>query len=409
MKRILILLPNLPYPLDSGGNQGTYHMINAIKDDYELFLWYLSDFAVDSRLESEFMDSIGGKCRVFHTVKRKGINIATMRGIHYKIDSFLLKNNLEFRHNHMIWGKETSSRFDNYILEDIKTIITDNDIDIVQVEYMELIDYVYALPSSVKKVFIHHELGFVRKKTLLNNLNDKCIYDDFQYKRALSREISALNNYELVVAMTNIDKDKLVEEGVNARIEVSSSYIPLTNKTYPDFGYSSDRLTFIASGVHYPNVEGLKWFIEKVHPLLVANIDYKLEVIGSRWRLNSLGGVPRNITFSGFIECLTDVVPGSVMIVPILSGSGMRMKILESGNNSVPFVSTTVGAEGLFFQDSRDCYIADTPEMFAKRIENLLLDKKMQKDFVMNSRSVYEKNYSKDILSKRRIDVLNVL
>ena len=85
----------------------------------------------------------------------------------------------------------------------------------------------------------------------------------------------------------------------------------------------------------------------------------------------------------------------------------MRMKILESVNNSVPFVSTSVGAEGLFFSDSTDCSITDNPEVFSYNILNLLLDVSLQKKYVMNSRKVYEEKYSVKILSKRRLNVLN--
>ena len=68
------------------------------------------------------------------------------------------------------------------------------------------------------------------------------------------------------------------------------------------------------------------------------------------------------------------------MIVPILEGSGIRMKILEAANNGVPFVSCTVGAEGLGFKDGENCFITDDPIIFAERINELLNNhKKLQR------------------------------
>ena len=97
------------------------------------------------------------------------------------------------------------------------------------------------------------------------------------------------------------------------------------------------------------------------------------------------------------------------MIVPILSGSGMRMKILEAINNSVPFVSTVVGAEGLMFETDRDCYITDNPNMFADSICKLLGDKKLQLDFVKSAKKVYDEYYSPDIQAKKRLTILQEL
>ena len=406
-KKILIILPGLPYPLDSGGNQGAYHMIDAINDCFDVYLWYLSDYSIDKKTENEFLDSLSGKCKIFHTVKEKGLNIATARGIHYKVDSFLLRKNLEFRHNKTIWGKETSSRFDNYILEDIRCIIVKNKIDAVQIEFTDLMDYVYALPSYVKKIFVHHELGFARKKTLLANIPDKSAYDEFMFNRSLAREISTLNQYDTVVALTEIDKNKLIHEGVSVPVKVSPLFIPRNCKDYPNFMPSENRLSFIASGAHYPNVEGLLWFINEVHPILATKIRYELYIIGSKWEENIISKVPSNMHFMGFVRELKNAVPGSVMIVPILSGSGMRMKILESVNNSVPFVSTSVGVEGLNFTNSIDCYIEDNPREFAEKICYLLNHVEKQRSFVMNSRKIYESLYSEDVLSNIRLDILN--
>lgn len=407
MKRILILLPWLPYPLSSGGNQGVFNMLKAISSSYEVHLWFLADVSVDEKLINSFLSALDNKIIIHYTIKKPGLNMATLRGIHYRVDKLLLRHDTTFKSNQSLWGKETSSKYDDFILSDIIHLIDKYRIDIVQVEFVSIIDYVYCLPSKVKKIFIHHELGFARKQTQLKQKNNRSFYDDFMLARSTDREISALNKYDAVVTLTDVDKEKLKQFGVSTSIYVSPLFIPKSVQV--DFVPANNRLVMIGGGNHYPNVEGIRWFIEKVHPLLEKHIDYKLEVIGGNWDSKKPQNVPSNIVFLGFVEDLSKVVPGSVMIVPILTGSGMRMKILEAVNNSVPFVSTSIGAEGLNFVDSRDCDITDSPSEFSDRIIRLLKDKELQRKYVTNSLNVYENEYSASVLSNKRIDILNLI
>ena len=87
------------------------------------------------------------------------------------------------------------------------------------------------------------------------------------------------------------------------------------------------------------------------------------------------------------------------MIVPITIGSGIRMKILEACSLGIPFVSTSVGAEGIPVVDGENCYIADTPEAFIDKLQKMR-NPAIQKKFVENSRNMVLTNYSKEALRK---------
>ena len=309
-------------------------------------------------------------------------------------------------HNQRLWGEGVSGYADLQALEDINRIIFDYKIDVVQIEYSMVLDMIYAIPKDIKSIFIHHELGFARQATLMEQLEHKYSYDDYCFRKNLDFEVSALNRYNVVITMSDIDKGKLLENGVKTQVFTSPSFIP--QPIFPAFKVAKHRLTYVASGGHYPNVEGLEWFICNVHPLLMKKeMNYTLDVCGPKWDMAKLSiDIPNNIHFLGFVEDLRKILPGSVMIVPILSGSGMRMKILESVNNSVPFVSTKVGAEGLLFEDGKDCYITDEPIDFANSIVRLLQNASLQKEFVENAKNLYKENYSPEIQAKKRLNIL---
>lgn len=90
------------------------------------------------------------------------------------------------------------------------------------------------------------------------------------------------------------------------------------------------------------------------------------------------------------------------MVVPILSGSGMRMKILEAAANSVPIITTTVGVEGLDFEDGVSCLIADTPQDFARAIDSLVNDRALCRRLGENANNVFRFKYTAEILAQVR-------
>ena len=96
-----------------------------------------------------------------------------------------------------------------------------------------------------------------------------------------------------------------------------------------------------------------------------------------------------------------DAIRGTIMIVPLKIGSGIRMKILEAAQLEVPVVATPVGAEGLPVKDDEHAFITDDAETFVDDIFKLQ-DIALQKSFVCNMKEVIEKNYSMAALKENR-------
>lgn len=407
--KLLVLLPFIPYPLTDGGKIGVFHMLNAVKESFDVHVWFhINNEKKTLPLIKELDDALGGKVKLHYSANKIGRNFVTARALKKKFDAWFLKKDTQYQHNGL-WGSGVSGFCDVQALNDINKIILDNDIKLVQVEFPLIIDMVYALPKNVKTVFVHHELVFARRRRALERMNI-IAYDAYRYRKGFDEEIAALNRYDCVITLSDIDKQKLLENGVTARVESSPLFIPRERASYPAFHPTKTRLTYIASAHHAPNIDGLLWFIRNIHPYLVNKVDYQLDIIGKDWA-DTLKKVdlPKNIRCVGFVENLANFVPGSVMIVPILFGSGMRMKILEANNNSVPFVTTTVGVEGLEFTDGESCFVADDGEKFANSIIELFENEELQRTMVENAREVYDKKYSPQVLSKLRIDILNTL
>ena len=126
-----------------------------------------------------------------------------------------------------------------------------------------------------------------------------------------------------------------------------------------------------------PNVDGVRWFAEKVWPALRnARPGITWAIVGQKphARLDALHG-KEGITITGFVPQIQPYLAGtSIYIVPLRIGSGTRLKILEAMAAGLPIISSTIGAEGLHIQSQEEIILADSPYEWVENIRDLLGD-----------------------------------
>lgn len=125
-----------------------------------------------------------------------------------------------------------------------------------------------------------------------------------------------------------------------------------------------------------PNSEGARWFLQEVvaefGPMTRSR---RICLVGTGSESLAINDVGVHVDRRGFVEDLSSVYSGAaVAVVPLLSGGGTRIKVLEAAAHHVPIVSTTIGAGGLGWRDGTELRIADTPRSFAAAIEQSLLE-----------------------------------
>jgi glycosyltransferase involved in cell wall biosynthesis len=175
-----------------------------------------------------------------------------------------------------------------------------------------------------------------------------------------------------------------------------------SNKTFEDYDFgngfkSANTLLFLGALLYGPNIEGLKWFIKSVFPgYQKAHSDYKLLVVG----LSPTEEIRKLCLNSKGVELYANVpdVKGyyeqcKAVVVPLLSGGGTRIKILEGALASRPVLSTPVGAEGLDLVDGRDILLFRNAEEFSHKI-NEIHDERKYHSLVSSAKEFVLKNYS---------------
>lgn len=405
MKSILIITSFLPYPIHSGGEQAQFNMIEALRKNCKIGIIF--PLNRDNRVaDVEALSLLWPEVRLFpYPLISQYIHLPFLI---QKARRFLYKKLL----HKVSLVKDALDRTDfltsKAYVGFINKAIAETKPDIIQVEFIQNLNIGGLLPKSLKKIFVHHEIGFVMTDRMLKNvsLTNKQQNKKKQKKR---QEIARLNQYDGIITLTETDKDVLEKSGVKPPIYVSPAAVNTREKEYDGW---NGLIVFVGGYYHRPNQEGMDWFLREVTPC----VDWskypqtQLKIVGLGWPTSYEGNFNGlTVHLTGYVDDLSEHVSRTLMIVPLLTGSGMRMKILDASALSVPFVSTSVGAEGLNFSDGDTCMIADGAIDFAKALEKLMNDHSLREVIARKAHHLYKENYSLESLVERRKEIYKVV
>lgn len=405
MKSILIITSFLPYPIHSGGEQAQFNMIEALRKNCKIGIIF--PLNRDNRVaDVEALSSLWPEVRLFPFPLIS----------QYTHTPFLIQKARRFLYKKLLHKvslvKDALDRTDfltsKAYVDFINKAIAETKPDIIQVEFIQNLNIGGLLPKSLKKIFVHHEIGFVMTDRMLKNVS---LTNEQQNKKKQKKrqEIARLNQYDGIITLTETDKDVLEKSGVKPPIYVSPAAVNTREKEYDGW---NGLIVFVGGYYHRPNQEGMDWFLREVTPC----VDWskypqtQLKIVGLGWPTSYEGNFNGlNVHLTGYVDDLSEHVSRTLMIVPLLTGSGMRMKILDASALSVPFVSTSVGAEGLNFSDGDTCMIADGAIDFAKALEKLMNDHSLREAIARKAHHLYKENYSLESLVERRKEIYKVV
>ena len=251
-------------------------------------------------------------------------------------------------------------------------------IDAVQLEYTSLAQYGAAF-RRVACFLFEHDVYFQSIGRTLPRMHGviRKLKAAFEYLRALRYELGVLPRFDRIQVCSPANRDWLLSflPRLKGRIDADlRAGIDTSRYEFHPGGREPHTMLFLGSFRHVPNQHALDWFVKHVLPRVLERCpDAKLVVVGAdpppRHSLPDLGDA---IDLRGFVDDIREPLSRySVFVCPILSGSGMRVKLLEAFSAGIPVVSTRIGAEGLAGEDGRLCALADDPAGFAAHILDL--------------------------------------
>lgn len=403
MKSILIIVPfdNI-YPPMNGGMQRCFHVMHQlakhfkltaiIHQDKEGFLKCTDEYpALASAIIYSTKNIISKD--IFSALPSKYANAFRSRWYQRKLnrpaDGSLIK------YYPILTELLKEQKFDAIILENIATL---NAVNIIR-----------RYDKEIKIIYNAHNVDSNLAKAAFDRLeiSAKQLQGYYDFENNLYKKVDA-------IFTCSEDDRKIFEEMNKGRLKVSvvpnGVNIPgkkndeAVNEQIPRF------LIFCGSLWSIPNAEGLDWFCQKIWPIVLKEFpDLKLLVVG-------IGTLPQNYAeayhtpsseFSGAVD---DVKPwynkAAVSVVPLLTGSGTRLKILEAMGMGVPVISTTIGAEGINYTEGKEIIIADIEGDFADEIISLLKDKNQRIKMSSEARKLALEQYDWNIIGDKMASFL---
>ncbi|MEM7103770.1 MAG: glycosyltransferase family 4 protein [Bacteroidota bacterium] len=260
--------------------------------------------------------------------------------------------------------------------EKLKTILKTGDFDVVQLETVYLAPYIDIIKENSNAIIVQrsHNVEFEIWERIAYNerLGPKKWYLNLLAKRLRTFETEQLNRYDLMLAITSRDLERFRKLGCL----VPGLTVPIGLKTsayreYQDRKKVSGTIGFIGSMDWMPNIEGVQWFLDKVWPKVVEkNPGLVIHFAGRNTPDWLKDRASKQVVIEGEIDdALEFMATKEMMIVPLLSGGGMKVKIIESLFLGVLTISTSLGLEGIPAKGGKEILIADAPEEFADKIE----------------------------------------
>lgn len=274
----------------------------------------------------------------------------------------------------------------------LEQLLLENTFDVIQLEGLYVCPYIPLIRknSDALVVYRSHNIEFeIWERTAKISKGLKRLYLKNLAKRIKRFEIGWLNSYDLLVPITERDGKILNDLGNRKKQHVSQTGIDASVLVPNAKHLEHPSLFHIGSLEWTPNQEGLIWFLENCWPLLHEKYpNLKFYIAGRNapaWLENKME-VP-NVIFEGEVaDAYKFMNSKSIMIVPIYSGSGMRIKIIEGMALGKSIVSTPIGAEGIEITPNENIVIAsehnDFVDAISQLIENLDFFQKIGKNAI---------------------------
>ena len=398
--KILQLCPKPPFPQMDGGciamnniTWGLIHQNHEVKvlaihtpkhpiiknDEYEKFLQY-------AQFESVFVDT---------KVKWPALLKELILNYYYNVRRFDSKN------------------FHQKLIDLLKK----EPFDIIQLETIYMAPYIQTIQdySNAKIVLRLHNIEHKIWERLVQN--EKSLIK----KLVLKRLSSSLKKFELS-QISKVDAFSTISD-------VDYSYfhhiVPQTAGINIPFGFNLDEyivdddyipsqepsLFHIGSMDWLPNIEGIEWFLNEVWPLVIEKHPHIQFVIAGRNIPESFSKFKsKNFTIAGEVpDAKKFILAHDIMIVPLHSGSGVRIKIIEAMALGKTIITTPVGAEGLDVTDGKNIYIANSIDEMVEKISNCIKTPEICKIMGENARNYVTLQHHNNSITDKIISFFNSL
>ena len=286
-----------------------------------------------------------------------------------------------------------------------------NEYDIIHLESLFMAPYSHTIRrfSNAKIILRSHNLEHIiwQRLSIAPANPAKKVYLKILAQQLKKYETNVFSSIDGIASISSQDQNKYIQLGCKKpmitipfgiSLKAYNSEAQLRKSLVNEF-----KLFHIGAMDWKPNVEGISWFIEEVWPfVLKANPDLELHIAGRSmpdWLIEK--EVP-NMTNHREVESAQDfMLSNDIMIVPLLSAGGMRVKIIEGMALGRVIISTVIGAEGIDYKDGDNILIANNAKEFNDKLTWLKANPEKLYEIGQNGKKLVETYYNNQRITEK--------
>jgi len=309
----------------------------------------------------------------------------------------------------------TSYHIKRFISEDFKNklinILENKSYDIVQIEGIYLCCYLPVIRKhsnakiSLRAHNVEHLLwqDIILKETRFLFRQ----YLKIQLKRLKKFEVSQLGLVDVIVTISQADENAFRILNAKAKIITIQFGIDLNEEKFQTLS-TINSIFYIGALDWLPNQEALIWFLEKVWPKVLDQFPSLVFHIAGRnapKRLTEKLNKVEHVVFHGEVENSSDFMRTyDLMVVPLFSGGGMRVKIIEAMNNGKVIVASNKACEGIPVQNNRHLRMVNSIDEFVSAIEISIKQPETNVHLLEEAKSLINENFDNLVLTLKLVN-----
>ncbi|WP_443944750.1 glycosyltransferase family 4 protein [Pedobacter sp. AW1-32] len=302
-----------------------------------------------------------------------------------------------------------------YFTEDatrqLENLLRENTFDVIQFEGLFVVPYLDTVKenSNAKLIYRAHNIEFTLWERL--SLSERFLvrrkYLAFLAQRLKAYETDQINRFHHIFAISEPDRQSILRFGCKIPMSVFPVALDLEKYKIDKSKISFPTLFHLGAMDWRPNQEGLEWFLDDIWPdIEKLNKDLRFYIAGKNMQKHFFEYDSDNLIVEGEVfDAIEFINSKAIMIVPLISGTGMRVKIIEGMAMKKCIIATTTAAEGINYRHGHDILIANTADEFYRSILQCVINPKRWAQIGENARLTVEREHAVQLVSQKMLDV----
>jgi sugar transferase (PEP-CTERM/EpsH1 system associated) len=365
--KLLFLAHLLPWPLDGGGQIKSYHVLQALAQDYRVQMIALVRRPDETQSVAVLAPLCAAGIQTFVLPRGKARDLALAGTALIAGKSFLM-------------SRDIVPELGRAVVQALSA----GDIAALHVDHLQMMAFVPDDTRGAWVVLDEHNVEYRISQRLAGTpggVRDALVrlYAAREWRCVRAFEQRAVRRADLTLAVSDDDAGALQSLAPERADAIETLPIGVDLEYFAPIARDASSKTLLSIGTMYwpPNVDAALYFYETIFPIIRRREpSARLCLVGAR-PVASIQALATDsaVTVTGSVPDVRPYgVDCGVFIVPLRSGSGMRVKILNALAMGLPVVSTRVGAEGIEVTDGEELLLADTSEAFAEAVLRVLGD-----------------------------------